>query len=62
MVKNMAANAGDIRDSGSICVSRRHPGGGHGTPLQHSCLKTLMDRGAQRATVHESESDMTEVT
>ena len=62
VVTNLPANAGDIRDSGSICVLRRHPGGGHGTPLQHSCLKNLTDRGTWRAIVHESESDTTEVT
>ena len=32
--------------------SRRSPGGGHGYPLQHSCLENPMDRGAWRATVH----------
>ena len=39
------------------------PGGGHGSPLQYSCLENPMDRGAWRATVHRvSESDMTEAT
>ena len=37
MVKNMPANAGDIRDMGSIPGSGRSPGGRHGTPLQDSC-------------------------
>ena len=32
----------------------RSPGGGHGNPLQHSCLENPMDRGPQRATVHNS--------
>ena len=36
--KNLPANAGDIRDSGSIRGSGRSPGGGHGNPLYHSCL------------------------
>ena len=41
----------------------RLPGGGHGDPLQYSCLENPMDRGACWATVHRvSESDMTEVT
>ena len=51
MVKNPPANAGDIRDMGSISGSRRYPGGGNGNPLQYSCLKNPMDRGAWRATV-----------
>ena len=43
------ANARDIRDSrdaGLISGSGRFPGGGHGNPLQYSCLKNPMDRGA----------------
>ena len=39
MVKNSPANAGDIRDSGLIPESGRSPGGGHGNPLQCSCLE-----------------------
>ena len=39
VVKNPPANAGDIRDVGSIPESRRPPGGGHGNPLQYSCLE-----------------------
>ena len=52
MVKNPPANAGDIRDAGSIPESERAPGGRHGNPLQYSYLQNLMDRGAWRATVH----------
>ena len=52
MVKNMSANAGDIRDTSSICGSGRSPGGGHGKPLQYSCLEKLTDRGAWQAIVH----------
>ena len=44
MVKNQAANAGDVRDMGSIPGSGRSPEGGHGNPLQHSCLEDPMDR------------------
>ena len=44
VVKNPHANAGDVRDAGSIPGSRRSPGGGHGNPLQCSCLKNPMDR------------------
>ena len=52
VVKNLTANAGDIRDEGSIPGSGRSPEGGHGNPLQYSCLENPMDRGAWRATVY----------
>ena len=52
VVKNPPANAGGIIDSGSIPGQGRSPGGGHGNPLQYSCLENPMDRGAWRATVH----------
>ena len=52
MVKNPPANAGDIRDVGLILKSGRSPGGGHGNPLQYSCLENPMDRGAWWPTVH----------
>ena len=38
-VKNLSASAGDVRDLGSIPGLGRSPGGGHGTPLQCSCLE-----------------------
>ena len=53
MVKNLPANARDIRDAGLIPGSGRSPGGGHGNPLQYACLENPMDRGAWQATVHE---------
>ena len=63
MLRNLPANAGDIRDLGSIPGSVRSPGGGHGYPLQHSCLQKPMDRGVWWATVYGlAESDMTEAT
>ena len=37
---------------GSIPRSGRSPGGGHGHPLQYSCLENPVDRGAWQATVH----------
>ena len=46
VVKNLPANAGDIRDLGSIPGLGRSPGRGHGNPLQFSCLGNPMDRGA----------------
>ena len=52
MVKNLPASAGDIRDLGSILGLGRSPGGRDGNPLQYSCLKNPMDRGAWWATVH----------
>ena len=52
MVKNLLANAGDVRDVGLIPGSRRSPGERHGNSLEYSCLENQMDRGAWRATVH----------
>ena len=52
MVKNLPANTGDERDTGSIPGLRRSPGGGNGNALQYSCLEHSMDRGAWWATVH----------
>ena len=51
VVKNLPANARDIRDEGSIPGSGRSPGGGHGNPLQYSCLENPMDRGAWKDTI-----------
>ena len=50
--KNPPANAGDIRDMGSIPGLGRSPEGGHANPLQYSCLENPKDRGAWWATVH----------
>ena len=44
MVKNLAANAGDVRDTGSIPGSGRSSGKGNSNPLQCSCLENPMDR------------------
>ena len=48
VVKSTPANAGDLRDTGLSLGSRRAPAGGHGSPLQYSCLETPMDGGAWR--------------
>ena len=51
-VKDLPANAGDTRDTGSIPGSGKSPGVGNGNPLQYSCLENPMDRGAWQAIVH----------
>ena len=63
VIKNMLANAGDLRDTGSIPGLGRFPGGGHSNPLQYSCLENPLDRGAWWATVHGvAELNTTEAT
>ena len=52
VVKNLPANAGEVKDTDLIPGSGRSPGEGHGNPLQYSCLENPMDRGAWLATVH----------
>ena len=54
MEENPPANAGDLRDTGSIPGSEggSDPGGRNANPLQDSCLENSMDRGVWRATVH----------
>ena len=49
VVKNLPANAGDVRDLGSFPGLEKSPGGEHGNTLQYSCLENPMDRGV---TVH----------
>ena len=44
MVKNPPANAGDIKDAGSVPRLGRSPGEGQDNPLQYSCLENPMDR------------------
>ena len=60
MVKNQFASAGDAGDTGSIFGLGRSPGEGSGYPLQYSCLRSSMDRGAWKA--GHKESDTTEHT
>ena len=52
VVKNLPANAGDVRDAVSTPGLGRSPGGGHGNSLQYSCLENPMDRVAWQAVVH----------
>ena len=59
-VKNPSANAGDV---GSLSGSGRSPAEVNGNPLQYSCLRNPMYRGAWQATVHGvTESNTTELT
>ena len=61
VTKNPIANAGDTRDLGLIPGWRRSPGGGHGNPLQDSCLENPMDQGAWWATVHRVAKSQTQL-
>ena len=61
MLKNAIAR--DIKDTGLIPGSRRSPGGGHGIPLQYSCLEKSMGRRTWWAIVHGiADLDMTVVS
>ena len=60
VVKNPPANAGEVGDAGSIPGLGRSLGGGNGNPLQYSCLRNPMDRGAWQATWGCRESDTAE--
>ena len=62
MVKNLPANAKDIRDVGSVPGLGRSPGREHGNPLQHSCLESPMDRGAWQATAYRVAKSQTQLT
>ena len=56
VVRNLPANADDIRDMGSIPGLARDmgliPGGGHGNPLQYSCLENPYGQRSLWAVVH----------
>ena len=52
VVKNLPANAGDIRDMGLIPGLGRSLERGHGNPLQYYCLENFMEREAWQVTVH----------
>ena len=62
VVKNPPANAGDVKDVSLIPGLGRLPGGGHGNPLQYSCLENPIDRGAWRATVYEVTKSWTQLS
>ena len=61
MVKNLPANAGDVRDMGYIPGLGRSSGGGHGNPLQVSFLENPIDRRAWWATVHRVTKSQTQL-
>ena len=46
LVKNLHANAGDVRNMDSVPGFGKSPGEGHGNCLQYTCLENPMDRGA----------------
>ena len=62
VIENSYANAGGMRDSDLILGWGRSPGGGHGNPLQYSCLEKPMDRGAWWAAVHGVAKSQTQLT
>ena len=61
VVKNPPDNRGDVRDMGSVPGLGMFPGGGHGNPLQYSCLESFMDREALQATVHSVTKSQTQL-
>ena len=61
VLKNLTASVGDIRDAGLIPGLGRSPGGGHGNPIQDSCLENPMDRGAWLAMVQRIAKSWTRV-
>ena len=62
VVKNMPANAGDIRGAGSTPGLGRSPGGGHGNPLQYCHLENPIGRGIWWATVHKVTESRTQMS
>ena len=60
LVAQMVKNLHKAGDPGSTPGSGRSPGGGHGNPLQYSCLENPMDRRAWRATVHRAVKSWTQ--
>ena len=59
MVKNLPADTGDAKDIGLISGLGRFPGGGHGNPLQCSCMENAMGRGAWWVIVHRVAKSLT---
>ena len=61
VVKNVPANAGDVRNKDSVPGWGRSPGGEHDTPLQYSCLENPLDRGVCQAAVHRVTKNQTQL-
>ena len=61
VVKNLPANAGEVRGVGAVPGLGRSPEGGNGNPLQCSCLENLMVRGAWQAIVHGAAQSQTQL-
>ena len=61
VVKNLPANAGEVRDTGLIPRLVRSPGGEHDNPFQYSCLENPMDRGVWWATAHRVAKSQTQL-
>ena len=61
VVKNLPDNVGYLRDEGSIPGLGRFPGGGHGNPIQYSCLENPVDRIVWWAMVHRVPKSWTEL-
>ena len=61
LVKNPLANAGDIKDMGSIPGLGRPHRGGHGNLFQYSCLENPVDRGAWYTIVHSVTKSQTQL-
>ena len=59
VVKNLPADAGDVRDASSIPEWERSAGVGNGTPLQYSCLENSMGRRVWEVTVYGAEKSWT---
>ena len=61
VAKSQPANAGDVRDEGSIPELGRYPGEGHGNPFQYSCLESSTAREAWWAIVHRVAKSQTQL-
>ena len=59
VVKNLPTNAGNIKFVGSVSRSGRSPEGGHGNPLQYSCLEVPLEKGAWWPTMHTAAKSQT---
>ena len=62
LLKNLPVSAGEERDVDLIPGLGRFPAGGHGNPLQYSCLENPMDRGTWWVMVYEVAKSQTQLT